>query len=133
MPTGSRTSPGEPFQGNLPFVEIADDPSAPTKPRATVLPIVLAALLGLFAGDALKAPADQIGVRLAVGVIDTYRSTLSRVFERSGLIRCRFQPTCSTYGREAILRYGLPGGAALAAWRVLRCNPFSAGGVDPVP
>ena len=95
--------------------------------------ILLAAFLGLAVGDSLKPAHEQLGARLAVGAIDTYRATLSRAFERSGLIRCRFHPTCSAYGREAILRYGWPKGGALAAGRILRCNPFTKGGEDPVP
>jgi hypothetical protein len=46
---------------------------------------------------------------------------------------CRFQPTCSRYGYEAIERHGLLKGVALIAWRLLRCNPFNDGGYDPVP
>lgn len=95
--------------------------------------MLAAALLGLAIGDSIKPPAEQIGARLAIGVIDTYRVTLSPLFARTGLIRCRFHPTCSAYGRAAILRYGLPKGGLLAATRILRCNPFSKGGEDPVP
>jgi putative membrane protein insertion efficiency factor len=95
--------------------------------------MVAAAFLGLSIGDAVKPPSEQFGARLAVGLIDAYRGTLSPVFERTKLIRCRFHPTCSAYGREAILRYGLPKGGALAAARILRCNPFAKGGEDPVP
>lgn len=96
-------------------------------------PMLAAALLGLSIGDSIKPPPEQIGARLAVGLIDTYRATLSPALQRTGLIRCRFHPTCSAYGREAILRYGLPKGGALAAARILRCNPFAKGGEDPVP
>ncbi len=46
---------------------------------------------------------------------------------------CRFQPTCSHYGYEAIERYGLLKGSGLILWRLLRCNPFNRGGYDPVP
>lgn len=46
--------------------------------------------------------------------------------------RCRYEPTCSAYAVEAIERYGILRGLVLAGWRVLRCNPFSAGGLDPV-
>jgi putative membrane protein insertion efficiency factor len=46
--------------------------------------------------------------------------------------RCRYEPTCSRYGVQAIQRYGILRGLVLAGWRVLRCNPFSPGGFDPV-
>ena len=47
--------------------------------------------------------------------------------------RCRYTPTCSQYGLEAIQKYGAVKGSLLACWRILRCNPFSKGGYDPVP
>jgi len=46
---------------------------------------------------------------------------------------CRFTPTCSEYALEAIKKYGPLKGLFMAIWRVLRCNPFSKGGFDPVP
>jgi len=46
---------------------------------------------------------------------------------------CRFTPTCSHYGYQAVAKHGLLKGSALAAWRILRCQPFSKGGYDPVP
>ena len=47
--------------------------------------------------------------------------------------RCPYSPTCSAYGYEAISRHGALVGGLLAAYRVLRCNPCSHGGIDPVP
>ncbi len=46
---------------------------------------------------------------------------------------CRFQPTCSHYGYEAIDRHGILRGCRLTLWRLIRCNPFNHGGYDPVP
>jgi putative membrane protein insertion efficiency factor len=46
--------------------------------------------------------------------------------------RCRYYPTCSAYAVEAVRSYGVVRGSVLAVWRVLRCNPFSGGGVDHV-
>lgn len=47
--------------------------------------------------------------------------------------RCPYTPTCSQYGLEAIQKKGAVKGSLLACWRILRCNPFSKGGYDPVP
>jgi len=66
---------------------------------------------------------------LALGLIRLYQKTLSMVLPSV----CRFQPTCSHYGVEAIKRYGFVRGSWLAAKRIVRCNPFSEGGYDPVP
>ena len=47
--------------------------------------------------------------------------------------KCPYCPTCSEYGLQAVQKYGAIKGGLLAAWRILRCNPFSKGGYDPVP
>jgi putative membrane protein insertion efficiency factor len=101
--------------------------------RASLAGPILAALVGLVVGDCLKPASEQVSARLAVGAIDAYRATVSPAIDRSGLVHCRFEPTCSAYGREAIERYGAPRGFALAAGRVLRCQPWARGGWDPVP
>jgi putative membrane protein insertion efficiency factor len=46
--------------------------------------------------------------------------------------RCKYHPTCSAYAVQAVRRYGILRGLALAGWRLLRCNPWSHGGLDPV-
>jgi uncharacterized protein len=46
---------------------------------------------------------------------------------------CRFYPSCSQYGYEAVERYGILKGGVLSLWRILRCNPWNRGGHDPVP
>ncbi len=57
-----------------------------------------------------------------------YKKYVSPLFPPS----CRFEPTCSEYAREALRKYGLWKGLLLSFWRVLRCNPYSRGGYDPV-
>jgi putative membrane protein insertion efficiency factor len=105
-----------------------------TAPRpGRLLPLVLAALIGLLAGDAMRPAQSQAGARAAVAAIDAYRATASKWLGQTGLVRCRFTPTCSAYGREAITRYGLVRGGAMATARIVRCNPWAKGGVDPVP
>ena len=47
--------------------------------------------------------------------------------------KCPYFPTCSEYGLQAVEKYGVIKGGLLAFWRILRCNPFSKGGYDPVP
>lgn len=69
------------------------------------------------------------GARCAAAVLDFYKRFLSPLLPRA----CRFEPTCSVYAREAITRHGLGRGAWLAVRRILRCNPFHRGGIDPVP
>jgi len=46
---------------------------------------------------------------------------------------CRFEPTCSAYTLQALHQYGALGGTALGGWRILRCQPWCDGGIDPVP
>jgi uncharacterized protein len=66
--------------------------------------------------------------RLLLALIALYRRV-----SRSTVRRCRYEPTCSAYAAESIQRFGAAHGVLLASWRVLRCNPFSHGGFDPVP
>lgn len=66
--------------------------------------------------------------RCALALIRLYQMVLSPFLGR----HCRFLPTCSEYAAEAIRKKGLVKGTLLAAWRILRCNPFCEGGYDPV-
>ena len=67
--------------------------------------------------------------RLAVTApIVIYQRLISPAIPR----RCKYEPTCSRYAVEAIREYGILRGAVLAGWRLLRCNPWSYGGYDPV-
>lgn len=66
--------------------------------------------------------------KLALAMIGFYQRWISPLLPSA----CRFYPSCSHYSYEAIARYGLLKGGRLALWRVLRCNPLSKGGFDPV-
>jgi uncharacterized protein len=59
-----------------------------------------------------------------------YQATFSKTLPPNS---CRFYPSCSHYGYQAIYKYGALKGGWMAAYRVLRCNPFNKGGYDPVP
>ena len=65
-----------------------------------------------------------------LGLIRLYQLVVSPALPSN---TCRFYPTCSHYGYQAVYKYGVIKGGAMATWRVLRCNPFNPGGFDPVP
>jgi putative membrane protein insertion efficiency factor len=67
--------------------------------------------------------------RIALAALAAYRRLVSPALPR----RCRYEPSCSAYAAESIRRFGFARGLLLACWRLLRCNPFSNGGFDPVP
>jgi len=103
-----------------------------TRPRrASLAAPILAAAVGFLAGDALRPPDQQLSARAAIAAIDGYRAAVSPQVGK--VVRCRFEPTCSAYGREAIARYGSPKGFLMTAGRILRCHPWAKGGKDPVP
>jgi uncharacterized protein len=66
--------------------------------------------------------------KLAVGPIRVYRRFISPMLPPS----CRYWPTCSEYTLQAVEKYGVFKGGLLGAWRIIRCNPWSKGGIDPV-
>ena len=68
--------------------------------------------------------------KVLVRIIRFYQRYLSPLKGRS---TCVYTPTCSQYAIEAIEKHGAIKGGLLALWRVIRCNPFSKGGYDPVP
>jgi uncharacterized protein len=65
---------------------------------------------------------------LAVAPVRLYQRVLSPAFGP----RCRYAPSCSDYAIDAVREFGIIRGLVLACWRLLRCNPFSRGGLDPV-
>lgn len=67
--------------------------------------------------------------RVAIGFIKLYRYLLSPWVGN----QCRFHPSCSHYGEQAIERHGVVKGSVLTVWRIVRCNPWHPGGFDYVP
>jgi putative membrane protein insertion efficiency factor len=65
---------------------------------------------------------------LVAGSIRSYRRFVSPMLPAS----CRYWPTCAEYTQEAVQKYGVVRGCLMGAWRILRCNPWSKGGIDPV-
>ena len=81
------------------------------------------------ASDASRTVSPGLAARLLLALIEAYRLTLSPLL--GGF--CRYVPSCSAYGAEAIRRYGAARGSWMAARRIGRCHPFHRGGYDPVP
>ncbi len=79
--------------------------------------------------DLPRTPGNWARIGL-LAFIRLYQKTISRGLPAG---TCRFYPSCSHYGYQAIYKYGVLKGALMAVWRVLRCNPFNPGGYDPVP
>ena len=67
--------------------------------------------------------------RVVVAILRGYQRVLSPIYAPT----CRFYPSCSQYALLAVQNHGVVRGTFLAAWRLLRCNPWNAGGVDDVP
>jgi putative membrane protein insertion efficiency factor len=67
---------------------------------------------------------------ILLGLIRAYQAVISPALP---VDTCRFYPSCSHYGYQAIFKYGAIKGIVMAFWRVLRCNPYNPGGFDPVP
>lgn len=68
--------------------------------------------------------------RILLELVRFYQKYLSGL---KGYSSCKFYPTCSQYALQAIEKHGALKGGCLALWRILRCNPFTKGGYDPVP
>ncbi|MHB0914705.1 MAG: membrane protein insertion efficiency factor YidD [Thermoleophilia bacterium] len=66
--------------------------------------------------------------KIFIALISLYKRLVSPLIPR----RCKYEPTCSQYSLDALREWGFFRGGALSAWRVLRCNPLSHGGFDPV-
>ena len=69
--------------------------------------------------------------KVLIWLIEQYQKHIS-IWLKSKNINCKFYPTCSEYTKQAIEKYGAGKGIFLGIWRILRCNPFSKGGYDPL-
>jgi uncharacterized protein len=79
-------------------------------------------------GSSQANPARSVARAIVLAPIMVYQRLISPAIPR----RCKYEPTCSRYAVEAIREYGILRGLVLAGWRLLRCNPWSYGGYDPV-
>jgi putative membrane protein insertion efficiency factor len=101
-----------------------------SKRRLGAIAIVILIAVAL---DLRRLPSQQWSTAIAVGGIHVYQATLSPIYGAIG-VRCRFTPTCSHYGEEAIRKYGFGRGGYLTAKRILRCGPWTPlGTIDRVP
>ena len=66
---------------------------------------------------------------ILIGLVRLYQKFISPLFPA----KCKYYPTCSSYGLTALKRFGAIRGTALTIWRICRCNPWSMGGIDYVP
>lgn len=69
--------------------------------------------------------------KLFIKIIEFYKKNIS-LWVQSKSIRCKYYPSCSEYSKQAIEKYGVFKGTILGIKRILRCNPFSKGGYDPL-
>ena len=69
--------------------------------------------------------------KIMINIIKFYKKHISICFEKVG-VKCKFYPTCSEYAIQAYEKYGFIKGTFLSMKRILRCNPFSKGGYDPL-
>ena len=67
---------------------------------------------------------------LAILIVRAYRALVSPLVPRTVGGRCKYHPSCSQYALDALREHGVLRGLVLAGWRLLRCNPWSRGGVD---
>ena len=102
------------------------------KTRARRFTLIIALIVLVITLHDFTAPHGRgLAARGAIFVIDEYRAHVSPRLR--GKVTCRFTPTCSAYGREAIRKYGLAKGASKTAWRIARCGPWTSQGTRDLP
>ena len=97
--------------------------------RYLLMAVLIAMVIALH--DFTVPHGRGFAARGALFLIDEYRAHVSPHLR--GRVTCRFTPTCSAYGREAIAKYGFAKGSAKAAWRIARCGPWTSAGTKELP
>jgi len=97
--------------------------------KALAVAVLAVALIALH--DFTAPHGRGYAARAAIFVIDEYRAHVSPRLR--GRVQCRFKPSCSAYGREAIAKYGFGKGSAKALWRIARCGPWTSPGTTDRP
>jgi len=87
--------------------------------------LVLIGFVLLLAADFSAQPQKQWTARASEYAVRAYQLTYGKVLSRTGVVRCKFTPSCSRYAIQAFQKYGTLKGAALTASRLVRCSPFS--------
>lgn len=97
--------------------------------KFTLIAVVFVAVVAIH--DFAVPHGRGFAARGALFAIDEYRAHISPRLK--GRVTCRFEPTCSAYGRAAIAKYGFAKGAAKTVWRLARCGPWTAAGTRDEP
>lgn len=97
--------------------------------RYSAVALLIVMIIALH--DFTQPRGHGLAARGAIFLIDEYRAHVSSRLR--GRVFCRFTPTCSAYGREAIRKYGFAKGSAKTAWRIARCGPWTSAGTRDLP
>ena len=97
----------------------------PEPPRRRLNKIQLFIILFIIAENIIIPPRYQVSNNIALGGIWLWQHTASPAFRETGIVRCRFYPSCSEYSRLGYLHYGFLSGFGRSIWRILRCNPWN--------
>ncbi len=97
--------------------------------KYATLALLVALVIALH--DFMAPHGRGYAARGAIFLIDEYRAHISPHLK--GRVTCRFTPTCSAYGRQAIAKYGFGKGSAKTMWRIARCGPWTAPGTRELP
>jgi uncharacterized protein len=106
----------------------ASTPPASTSPTPTSIPPTSTGAAPSTEARSTRSWPARLAQEVVLAPITIYRVVISPAIPR----RCKYEPTCSRYAVDAIRKYGILRGLVLGVWRLLRCNPWSHGGYDPV-